>query len=728
MRSLPRAVPLLVLGLAVLLGAGHRTSLAAPAPRAAARPRPRRAASPVLVVLCLPPLWTGDIGGREPPAPRGGPAVLDRRRAVLDLDGQTTDDWATRVLELPGSDFASYRWGNTVDPITPGLMDRPYVARELIPYGSPPSADLLNAFDRRLQEGTLDAGAIAPLARLMGVGDIVLRYDLQYERYNLARPRADVGAVPRRHPASGRCASFGGTAENVPDPTLPLHDELELAARPTCPTRRRSRCSRSSDPVGIVRAIPADRARAAGRRRRGPGRPGVRRARRRHRGGPVLGVVRRRRREPGPRARPPRRGARAHRHQPPAPAALEHDAGERRLHRAGRRGAAPRRPHRQPPAALPRRRRRRRARSPSTGAASTPRPPPTATRSPTRPRTGPANAVDGDRRTAWQVGAFSPVQGERIELSYDEPRTTDQHHGPAVRQRRAEPLDHRRCGCASTAATRSTSTSAPRPGASPARSSRFDRRTFRDAHDRGAPRRRRRPRPLRRAQPGGLRRHPPRRRRPPPRRGHPAPPRPPRPRPAPARRDQPLAIVLTRQRTRPSVPLRSDPELAMARAFALPTARAFGVSGQARISATRDRRGDRPRARASPPPTGRSWSPPAPGACRATSGRGRSAPSTATRRTHWSPAYLDQGTDSLRYQLERPGHVRPPRPPGRHRRPALRAHPHPHRGRRRDRGDRRRARPSPTSRRRTRSVVVPLDFPDRHRPRPALRGRPASAP
>ena len=37
--------------------------------------------------------------------------------------------------------------------------------------------------------------------------------------------------------------------------------------------------------------------------------------------------------------------------------------------------------------------------------------------------------------------------------------------------------------------------------------------------------------------------------------------------------DQPLAIVLTRLRTRPSVPLRSDPELALARAFELPTAR-----------------------------------------------------------------------------------------------------------------------------------------------------------
>ena len=78
---------------------------------------------------------------------------------------------STRVLELPGADFASYRWGNTVDPITPGIMDRPYVARELIPYGSPASANLLNALDLRIQDRQLPPDAIAPIVRLMGVGD-----------------------------------------------------------------------------------------------------------------------------------------------------------------------------------------------------------------------------------------------------------------------------------------------------------------------------------------------------------------------------------------------------------------------------------------------------------------------------------------------------------------------------------------------------------------------------
>ncbi len=75
------------------------------------------------------------------------------------LNAKNTD---TRVLEVPGADFASYRWGNTVDPVTPGLMDRAYVARELFQYGSPQSAALLDALDHRIQEGTIDPGVDRP--------------------------------------------------------------------------------------------------------------------------------------------------------------------------------------------------------------------------------------------------------------------------------------------------------------------------------------------------------------------------------------------------------------------------------------------------------------------------------------------------------------------------------------------------------------------------------------
>src|SRR6185369_16115708 len=95
------------------------------------------------------------------------PGYWKQTAKYLDSKGDTT-----RVLEEPGSDFAAYTWGNTVDPITPGLMDRPYLARELIPYGTPGTADLLNAFDLRFQSGVADPAGIAPILRRMGIGDV----------------------------------------------------------------------------------------------------------------------------------------------------------------------------------------------------------------------------------------------------------------------------------------------------------------------------------------------------------------------------------------------------------------------------------------------------------------------------------------------------------------------------------------------------------------------------
>jgi hypothetical protein len=114
-----------------------------------------------------------------------------------------------------------------VDPVTPGLMDRPYVARELIPWGGPATADLLNALDNRVQEGTLDPAGFAPIARRMGVGDVVLRNDLQYERYNLVTPR-DLDRAFASVPGLGAAAGFGTPVPNLPD--RPHQDELTLRA------------------------------------------------------------------------------------------------------------------------------------------------------------------------------------------------------------------------------------------------------------------------------------------------------------------------------------------------------------------------------------------------------------------------------------------------------------------------------------------------------------------
>ncbi len=231
MRSLPRAVPLIALALAVLVG----VAVDALGQRLPRWERPAAGAIALAAIVALPPLWLGQMVADNLQRDEDLPAYWDEAAAEIDARGLGADGvYTSRVLEVPGSDFASYRWGNTVDPITPGITDRPYVARELIPYGTPASADLLNSLDRQLQEDLLDPDALAAIARLMGVGDIVHRADLAYERFNLSRPR-QVYELLREAAGLGDVTGFGGTAPQVPDPRLPLEDEIELGADPDLP-------------------------------------------------------------------------------------------------------------------------------------------------------------------------------------------------------------------------------------------------------------------------------------------------------------------------------------------------------------------------------------------------------------------------------------------------------------------------------------------------------------
>jgi arabinofuranan 3-O-arabinosyltransferase len=221
-RSTPRAVPLVALGLAVFLGAG----VAALAARRARWHLPVALALILLVCLNSMALFRGEMVDRNLLRDAEVPEYWTDAAAALDRG-----DRGTRVLEVPGVDFAAYRWGNTVDPITPGLMDREFAARELIPYGSPASANLLNDVDLPFQDGRLDPDAFAPLARLMGVGDVVHRADMQFERYRSPRPRQTANRLDRAD-GLGAGIAFGDPVPNLPDPALPLDDEATLAATP----------------------------------------------------------------------------------------------------------------------------------------------------------------------------------------------------------------------------------------------------------------------------------------------------------------------------------------------------------------------------------------------------------------------------------------------------------------------------------------------------------------
>lgn len=230
LRNSPRIVPLVAIGLAALLA----TLVDAVIPELRRRLRPphsRRAviALPValicVAILNLPPLWTGGFVQSDLEFPETLPTYWTDAAAWLDAQG--TD----RVLELPGADFGAYRWGETQDPLLPGLISRPWVGREITAYGTPASVDLLRALDRTLQEGIAETAAVASVARLLSASDVLLRLDSQFERYRAPRPPdlwSQFGAtsVPD---GLGAPTTFGTPTVNTADPRQPMVDEQRLA-------------------------------------------------------------------------------------------------------------------------------------------------------------------------------------------------------------------------------------------------------------------------------------------------------------------------------------------------------------------------------------------------------------------------------------------------------------------------------------------------------------------
>jgi arabinofuranan 3-O-arabinosyltransferase len=225
LRSDNRAVPVLLLGLAGLTASGISTLWM----------RNRRLATVAGLavaggaVASLPSLFTGTIIGSNLLFPSHLPSYYGPYARYLDSHQRST-----RVLDEPGDDFAYYTWGTTIDPVDPALIDRPFVAREQVPYGSASSADLLNAFDETLQEETFDPLGVAPIARLMSAGDFVLRSDLDYERFNTPRPQPTWALFNPPPPGLGKPVTFGKPQPKKPAP-YPLVDETALAEFPSAP-------------------------------------------------------------------------------------------------------------------------------------------------------------------------------------------------------------------------------------------------------------------------------------------------------------------------------------------------------------------------------------------------------------------------------------------------------------------------------------------------------------
>ncbi len=184
LRSTPRAAPLVLLTMACGLGSAVGAAqawLRVRHPRV--RPRFVAAFATVAVGLQLFPWFTGTVTTPALLRPDALPSSVEDLAAALGAD-----DASGRVYAIPGADFADYRWGGTVDPVLPGIVDRPVLYRELVPQGGDGTADLLNAIERRFVEGWFEPASLPAVADLFAVDTVVVRNDLQYERYRLARP------------------------------------------------------------------------------------------------------------------------------------------------------------------------------------------------------------------------------------------------------------------------------------------------------------------------------------------------------------------------------------------------------------------------------------------------------------------------------------------------------------------------------------------------------------
>ena len=245
LRSSTRAVPMLMLGLA--LGAGALVdALGSFHLVRRITVRPLAMAGVALLALVNVPSILGH-GLVDPALDRDQDVPAAWVEAAAALDELPA---GYRVLQIPGVEFGAFRWGYTVDPPLPGLTERPLVTRDLLPLGSPGAMDVLFALDDRLQSGTADGGSMAPISRLLGVDTIWLTGDVAYERFRSPRPEV-LSDFLASAAGLGVAAAFGDPVLNVAEPAVV--DEVTLsdprAGEPVAPVE----LIPVDDPVGVIR-------------------------------------------------------------------------------------------------------------------------------------------------------------------------------------------------------------------------------------------------------------------------------------------------------------------------------------------------------------------------------------------------------------------------------------------------------------------------------------------
>jgi len=250
MRSTDRASPLLLLGTAMLLGAG----VTAVSRRITFAGLGTAVAAILLVFAANPAVFNGSTVADNFTQPSTLPSYLTDATSALNSQPGAEGPNATRVFAMPGDDFAAYRFGDTIDTVYPALLERPFVQREQQEYGSLATQDILYAVDDPLQEGAFVPSSLAPLARLMSAGDIVVQNNLAYERYSLPLPQVIDNELEPVPSGLGKPVGYGPPQPNIS--LIPEVDEVSEALSADQPWESPLEVYPVEDPRPIVRAEP----------------------------------------------------------------------------------------------------------------------------------------------------------------------------------------------------------------------------------------------------------------------------------------------------------------------------------------------------------------------------------------------------------------------------------------------------------------------------------------
>ncbi|HEV2362461.1 MAG TPA: alpha-(1-_3)-arabinofuranosyltransferase family protein [Acidimicrobiales bacterium] len=249
LRSTDRATPLVILSLSMLLGSGTSALIR----RARFAGIPVAALAAALVLVNGTPFLQGAAVETKFSRPEHLPSYVQAAARYLDAGGSST-----RVLFEPGEDFGAYNWGDTIDSIWPGLMMRPTIQREQLIRGGIPTADLVNSFDLTLQQGTFEPTALAPVARILDAGQVVLQSNLAYWWYNTPKPVEtwQLFADPPP-PGLSQPVAFGPPVGDDAPAGYTNVDEQTLALTPSAAEPPSLAVFGVSDPRPIYRAEPA---------------------------------------------------------------------------------------------------------------------------------------------------------------------------------------------------------------------------------------------------------------------------------------------------------------------------------------------------------------------------------------------------------------------------------------------------------------------------------------